>query len=264
MGAGLQEALGEAYVVVPAMRYGNPSIAQAIEHMAELGVEHLVVFPLYPQYAQSSTETSILESKRIAARVLPSATVDVVPPFFDDEEVIKAYAAQGRKILDEFQPDHVLFSFHGLPERHIFKSDNSRQHCLKSEHCCAQMVAANSRCYRAQSFQSARLIAAELSLAQSQWSTSFQSRLGRSKWIEPYTDVLLDELPKRGIKRTAVFCPAFVSDCLETLEEIGIRAKAQFIEAGGEDLRLVPSLNASPQWVNAAANLVRQSAGSAQ
>ncbi|HIN84999.1 MAG TPA: ferrochelatase, partial [Myxococcales bacterium] len=132
---------------------------------------------------------------------------------------------------------------------------------LKQEHCCEQVTAVNSHCYRTQSFATAREIAAVLSLPQSQWSTSFQSRLGRTKWIEPYTDLVLDELAEKGIKRLAVFCPAFVADCLETLEEIEIRAREQFQKAGGEELRLIPSLNASPKWINAATGLVRETIG---
>ena len=164
-------------------------------------------------------------------------------------------------MLSELAADHVLFSFHGLPERHVTKSDETGEHCLASPDCCAAVGSNNHHCYRAQCFATARLVAAELGLSTDQWTVSFQSRLGRTPWIKPYTDLVIPELAKRGVKRLAVFCPAFVADCLETLEEIGLRARDQFIQCGGEALRLVPSLNAHPTWIATGARLVRETAG---
>jgi ferrochelatase len=148
-------------------------------------------------------------------------------------------------------------SFHGLPERHMRKADPSGRHCLASAGCCDSVVAANRHCYRAQCFATARALAARLALPEASWSVSFQSRLGRTPWIRPYTDLVLPELAAQGRKRVVVFCPAFVADCLETLEEIGIRAKRDFAAAGGERLTLVPSLNASAPWADAVVKLVR-------
>ena len=169
-------------------------------------------------------------------------------------------AALARTPLREFRPDHVLFSYHGLPERQIRKSDASGSHCLSSDSCCAAIGAANPDCYRAQCFATTRALAAALALEAERHSISFQSRLGRIPWIRPYTDQVLAELASRGIRRLAVLCPSFVADCLETLEEVGIRARQQWMEAGGEDFLLIPSLNADPRWAEGVADMVRDRA----
>ena len=159
--------------------------------------------------------------------------------------------------MDELKADHLLFSFHGLPERHMIQSDlTGGAHCLASERCCEVITAANRHCYRAQCFATARALTTTLGLTQANTTVSFQSRLGRTPWIKPYTDVVLPQLAARGVKRLAVMCPAFVADCLETLEEIGIRAREQFVGAGGSDLWLIPSLNAHPAWAAAVASMV--------
>jgi ferrochelatase len=165
-------------------------------------------------------------------------------------------------VLDAFRPDHVLMSFHGLPERHIRKSDQRDAGCLASMACCDVPTVANAGCYRAQCHATARGLAGRLALAPESWSIGFQSRLGRTPWIRPHTDVRVRELAATGVKRLAVTCPGFVADCLETLEEIGIRAREDFISHGGEDLILVPSLNAEPSWVEALAGLVRRTSES--
>jgi len=184
----------------------------------------------------------------------------VVPPFFDAPAFLDAFAAVGRPVLAESRADHVLFSFHGLPERQIRKSDPSGTHCLATPTCCDAEVSANRWCYRAQCFATARGLATRLGLAPEQWTVSFQSRLGRTPWIRPYTDLLLPELAGKGVRRLAVYCPAFVADCLETLEEIGIRGKADFLRHGGESLTLVPSLNSHPAWVRGLVQWVRATA----
>ena len=182
----------------------------------------------------------------------------MVPAFFDDTGFLDAFAAVGRPALDAAKPDHVLMSFHGLPVRQITKTDVTGAHCFASSSCCDTL--ANPNCYRAQSFHTARSLAARLGLAPEQYTVCFQSRLGRTPWITPYTDVVLDELAKAGKKRLAVLCPAFVADCLETVEEIGIRARAQFKAAGGEELTLVPSLNSTPAWIDAVAAMAERHA----
>ena len=168
--------------------------------------------------------------------------------------VPRAWEAVARPALEVARPDHVLFSFHGLPERQIKKSD-AEGRCLQSADCCDRP---HPGCYRNQCFQTARALAGRLGITD--YTVCFQSRLGRTPWITPHTDVLLDDLAKAGKKRLAVFCPAFVADCLETLEEIGIRAKVQFVGAGGEELVLVPSLNATPRWVEVVAELAERHA----
>jgi len=252
--------LGPEYEVALAMRYGRPAIASALERLRSLGIDRIVVFPLFPQAASSTTGSALAEALRLATRPWNVPVLSVVPPFYDEPGLARAFAEAGRAVLEDLRPDHVLFSFHGLPERHIRKSDASAAHCLKRPDCCAAIGLANRNCYRAQCFATARAIAAAVGCDPARWSVSFQSRLGRDPWIRPYTDETVRALPARGVRRVAVFCPAFVADCLETLEEIGIGAREMFREAGGEDLRLVPSLNDHPLWVELAAGLVEQAA----
>jgi len=253
LAAAVQARLGDRWQVALGMRYGAPSIASAYAELRAAGIDRIVTLPLFPQYASSSTGSALEELFRIAAREENVPPLDVVPAFFDEPGFVDAFAAVGRPVVDALAADHVLFSFHGLPERHMRKGDPTGHHCLASESCCATITAANRNCYRAQSYATARALAAALELDAARWSVSFQSRLGRTPWIHPYTDVVLDELAARGVKRLAVFCPAFVADCLETLEEIGIRARDQFRRAGGEELVLVPSLNATPGWAEVVA-----------
>jgi ferrochelatase len=252
----VRAALGAGWQVELAMRYGEPAIAPALDRLRAAGVDEIVVLPLYPQYAASSTGSSLEEVfRRAGARwVVPNLTV--VPPFYDDAGYLDAFAAVGKEAVAG--KDHVLFSFHGLPERQVTKTDASGAHCLASASCCDAIAPVNRHCYRAQCFATARGIAARLGLAAEAWSTSFQSRLGRTPWIKPYTDLVLPELAGRGVRTLAVYCPAFVADCLETLEEIGIRAREQWLGLGGTELVLVPSLNASPRWVDAVAALARR------
>lgn len=253
----VRERLGEVELEL-AMRYGNPSIQSGLARLKERGCDALVIFPLYPHYAASSTGSTIEKVYEEVKGLWNTPYLTMMPPFYDDAGFIAAFAEVGRGVMAELQPDHVLFSYHGLPERHMRKSDESGgQHCLSSPGCCDAIVPANRNCYRAQCFATTRALVSELQLEAGQYSVAFQSRLGRDPWIKPYTDELLMELPKKGVKRLAVFCPAFVADCLETIEEIGVRAKESFLEAGGEDLRLVPSLNASPRWADAVVDMLR-------
>jgi len=259
----VDDALPE-WPVVLAMRYGSPSISSGLAALEARGCDHIVVAPLYPQYASSSTGSTVEEVYRQVQDRWNTPFISVVPPFYSHPSFITAFAAVGRPTLDDFQPDFVLFSFHGLPEHHMHKSDPSGAHCLASPDCCDLAAAAESnvgqQCYRAQSLVTARLLAHELGLDEDAWSVSFQSRLGRREWIKPYTDHRVEELAKSGVKRLAVYCPAFVADCLETLEEIGMEARQEFRHAGGEDLRLIPSLNATPLWVDAVCEMVKDSA----
>jgi protoporphyrin/coproporphyrin ferrochelatase len=261
LASALQSSLGGAFDVEVGMRYGSPSIATGLEALRARGADRIVLFPLYPQYASSTTGTSLAEAYRLAARLWNVPFLTAVPPFYEDPGLIGAFASTGRPVLDEVRPEHVLFSFHGLPETQIRKSDESGSHCLVAEDCCARIRAANRNCYRAQCFRTAGAIAASVGLPDGAWSVAFQSRLGRTPWIRPYTDERVRELAQEGTKRLVVFSPAFVADCLETLEEIGMRAKEEFLAHGGEAFALVPSLNEHPAWVDAAAELVRRASG---
>jgi protoporphyrin/coproporphyrin ferrochelatase len=253
----LQATLGQGYTVELGMRYGNPSINSALTRLDDACVDRIVVVPLYPQYAMSSTGTALASLYEDAASrpIVPS--LQVIPDFYDHPGYLDAASKRLEKERDEFKPDHIFFSYHGLPERHVKKADRSGQHCLASSDCCDQIVLANRSCYRAQCMATTRGLVERLGLEQDDYTVGFQSRLGRTPWIKPYTDELLPALVERGVRRVLVSCPSFVSDCLETLEEIGIRAREDFIAAGGDDLRLVPCLNSDQAWTNTVAAMVQ-------
>jgi ferrochelatase len=257
----VREALGAEVPVELGMRYGNPSIASALGRLSAARTDRLVVAPLYPQYSSAATGSSLEEVYRITGAVEVVPNLSVLPPFYADPGFLDAFARQGEPVLARDKPDHVLFSFHGLPERQVRRSDPTGAHCLRSASCCDRMMDANRDCYRAQCFATARALAHRLGLGQGRFTVCFQSRLGRTPWIKPYTDYVIPELAARGMRRLAVFCPAFVADCLETLEEIGLRARDQFLSLGGESLSVVPSLNASPAWVSALTALLRRQLG---
>ncbi len=256
----VQKELGDAYVVELGMRYQNPSLSSALERLCAADVARVVLVPLFPQYAASSTGSALEAAYRtLGARwnVLPTTTI---PPFYAEPRFVGAVAEVARDPLAEFRPDHVLLSYHGLPERQIRKSDDSGQWCFSSADCCARMQAANRHCYRAQCYATSRELARELELEADAYSVSFQSRLGRDPWIHPYTDERLPELARAGVRRLAVICPSFVADCLETVEEIGMRADEQWRALGGEALLQVPCVNHHPAWSRGCAELVREAA----
>lgn len=240
-----------------AMRYGSPSIKQALQRHKSAGVTRLLVVPLYPQYSTSATESSVDKVKKDLEAIQYSPEIQFVPAFYHRAEYLDAVADVSRNHLNGFRWDKVLFSFHGLPERQITKLDPTSAHCLKKSDCCERPVEANKLCYRFQSFQTAKEIAKRLGIPESKYVVGFQSRLGRTPWIKPYSDELYVSLAKEGVKRLAVFCPSFVADCLETLEEVSIRGSEQFKHAGGTELKLIPSLNSEPIWVDSLARMIR-------
>ncbi|MGK9063861.1 ferrochelatase [Stutzerimonas chloritidismutans] len=241
-----------------AMRYGEPSIEGALVRFAGQGIRQVTLAPLYPQFADSTTTTAIEEARRVIRERRLDITLSILQPFYGQPEYLDALVASAQPHLAQGF-DHLLLSFHGLPERHLHKTDPTGSHCLKGDDCCQRAEGAVlASCYRAQCIQSAAAFAERAGLRPDQWSVSFQSRLGRAKWIEPYTETRLDELAASGVKKLLVMCPAFVSDCIETLEEIGDRGREQFIEAGGEQLQLVPCLNTHEQWVQALVTLCRR------
>lgn len=259
LAAGVAQRLGEDWVVELAMRYGTPSLASGLDALVRADVDRIVVLPLFPQAASSSSGTAVARVWELASRMWNVPAIDVVPAFFDDTGFLESFEAVSRPALAEARADHVLFSFHGLPVRHITKGDPTGAHCYaKPDNCCDTL--ANPQCYRAQSFATARSLATRLGLPPDGYTVCFQSRLGRTPWIGPYTDHVIEDLAKQGKKRLAVLCPAFVADCLETIEEIGMRAREQWKAAGGEELTLVPSLNATPRWVEAVAQIAERHA----
>jgi len=249
--------LGEDWDVRLAMRYGSPSIASVVKELNGHALSELVVLPLYPQYSQAATESCLKLSLKHLSVELPETPIHVIRDFFDYPLFIEAFAKVAEAILSQREFDHYLFSFHGLPERQVRRTDTTGSHCLKSDSCCERIGEANRLCYRAQCFATMRSLAGRLGLSSEQYSISFQSRLGRTPWIQPFTDVVFGELIQKGKKRVAVFCPSFVADCLETLEEIQIRGREDFKRMGGEELELIPSLNSSEPWVNAVAQLAQ-------
>ncbi len=260
---GLAEAVGKALgpqiMVRYAMRYQNPSLPSVLDEMKHAGVDHIIVLPLYPQYASSSTGSTLEELYRLCGAEWNAPSLAVIPPFYGEDVYLDCVATVAREAIQDFEKyDHFLFSFHGLPERQILKSDWSKKHCLASGECCNAIGDVNRFCYRAQCVHVAREVAKRLGVPVEKYSVGFQSRLGRSPWIQPFTDVLFTELPKKGVKNLAVLIPSFTADCLETLEEIAIRGRDDFKAAGGSSFLMTPSLNDHPAWVDAVTTMVRQ------
>jgi ferrochelatase len=253
------ERLPESTVVELAMRYGEPSLAAALERLSARGVERVALFPLYPQYSSAATGSTLERVFALAARRWNVPYLQVVPPFYDHPAFLDACAAIARPILARVRPDRVFFSFHGLPERHVRKSDRSGTHCLRRPDCCDRIVEANRSCYRAQCFATARLLADRLDVDESRRVVCFQSRLGRTPWIRPYTDEEIPREARAGARRAVILSPAFVADCLETLEELGLRAARAWREHGGETFELVPAVNASDAWADAVVAIARES-----
>jgi ferrochelatase len=257
----LAKELGPSYVVALGMRYGSPSIEGALRDLADSDVDRVVAVPLFPQYASSSTGSALQKVLDVLGRADRVPEIRTLGPFYDHPAFVSSLARLARPRIAEIGADHVLMSYHGLPERQVRWSDPSGARCLVVEGCCDAVGPPNRSCYRAQCFATSRALAAALGLSEARYTVSFQSRLGRSRWIEPYTDVVLRDLARRGARRLAVVCPSFVADCLETLEEIGMRARAQWREEGGEELALVPCVNADPVWVRGLAEWIRSEGG---
>lgn len=267
LAAGLTDELSDneiPYVVEIGMRYGNPSIAAGLNKLKQAGVDRILAAPLYPQYTQSSFETGVVATKREAKKLELSDKLIFLDPFYVDEGFIDAYARIVAEHLQTHSPDHTLFSFHGVPVRHIKQIDKTN-YCRADDTCCDRIGTKNTSCYRAQCHATSRAIAAAVGLTADKYTTCFQSQFGKDEWIGPPFEAVIAELPKRGIKTVAVACPSFVADCLETLEEIGIRGREEFRTAGGEQLTLIPCLNSDPLWIKAVGNLIRKAmAGAVQ
>jgi len=243
--AGLEEK------VAIGMRYGNPSPEAAFDELLarEPGLQEVVLIPLYPHYAMSSYETAVAYAREIFKKKNYPFKIVTVKPFYKEQHYLEAMVANMRPYLQE-PHDHILFSYHGIPERHIRKSDTTGNHCLQTPDCCNVPSAAHATCYRHQVFTTTQKLMEQLNIPTGKYSISFQSRLGKG-WLQPFTDMRFEEMPKEGIKKLLVVCPAFVSDCLETLEEIDERGKESFLKAGGESFTMIPCLNTHPLWVKA-------------
>ena len=245
--AALQKRLGAP--VDLAMNYGNPSIPDALRRLVAAGVDELLLFPQYPHYAMSSWETVVVKVRRVAAELAPTLKVACVQPFYAEPDYIDALVASARPYLA--QPhDHLLFSYHSIPQRHLTKADSSKAHCLVAPDCCNTCSPAHATCYKAQITRTTQLFAQRAGLDPARWSIAFQSRIAGEPWLTPYTDFELKRLAGEGRKRMLVMTPAFVTDCLETLEEIRVRGAEEFEEAGGESFTAIPCLNDHPAYID--------------
>jgi ferrochelatase len=238
-----------------AMRYQKPSIEFAVKNLAAKGADDVLLIPLFPHYAMSSYETAVVRVQEVVARFAPQMKVTVQPPYYDAPDYINALVASAMDFLQK-DFDHLLFSFHGLPERHMKKSDTTGCHCLVRENCCEVASPAHATCYRAQCFKTAAAFVSKAGVPVGKFSVSFQSRLGKDPWLKPYTDYELPRLAQEGKKKMLVICPAFVSDCLETIEEIGMRGCEDFMRASGKEFTRIPCMNEHPLWIEALEKMV--------
>ena len=241
-----------------AMRYGSLTIKKGIQELVDKGVDKILLFPLYPQFAMATTETIIVLAEKIIEEDFPNVTLESVPAFYNKPDYIEVLSNSIKSHLKDVDFEHLLFSYHGVPERHIKKSDITKSHCKIDGSCCETPSKAHEFCYRHQCLEVTRLVAEKLDLKTDMYSTSFQSRLGFDPWLLPYTDRTIERLGKKGIKNMAIVTPAFVSDCLETLEEIAMEGQEIFHEMGGRDFTTIPCLNDDDAWVALLAKWIKK------
>ncbi|MCC5838507.1 MAG: ferrochelatase [Opitutales bacterium] len=256
-----QQELVQVETTMPvalAMRYGNPSIADVLRALLADGVDRLFVLPLYPHYAMSSYETVVVKVTDEIKAQCPNLDVEFLQPFYKDPDYIEALWESARPYIEKGDFDRLLFSFHGIPERHLRLSDPSHAHCLCTPDCCNRPSVAHASCYRHQCFETVKAFVEKAGLAPEQYFVSFQSRLGKDPWLSPFTDTTLVEWGQKGVKRVKVITPAFVTDCLETLEEIAGEGKELFVEAGGEEFELIPCMNEHPLWIRFLVERIRK------
>ena len=235
--------------IVLAMRYGKPSIASGLAELNEKGVDEVLLVPLYPQHAMATTETIMVLAEEIRSKYYPNMQFTHLPAFYKHPDYVRVLSNSIQEFLQRKEWEHILFSYHGVPERHIRKSDVTKSHCAIDGQCCQTPSKAHAYCYRHQCYETTRLVAEYLELKPGTYSTSFQSRLAGDKWLQPYTDKTVENFAKTGTQNMAIVTPAFVSDCLETLEEIGMEAAEEFEENGGEKLHVIPCINDRDDWV---------------
>lgn len=241
------------------MRYGSPATADVLKKMHEEnpGLNKIIFLPLYPHYAMSSYETGVVQVEEMHKAAGYTSSLNIIPPFYNNRSYISALSNAIEPFLEK-EYDHILFSYHGIPERHVKKTDCTGMHCLKTENCCSVHSAAHAFCYRHQVITTTELVTDKLKIDKNKYSFSFQSRLGRDAWLKPFTTKQLEHFPKLGIKKLLIVCPAFVSDCLETLEEIEKEGAEDFIKAGGERLTMIPALNENTDWIDCLEELIKK------
>ena len=250
---GVQEILGDDYVVELAMRIQNPSIESALNKLRAANVSEIVVFPMFPHYSSATTGSVFEEVMNLLAKREQIPSVRMINSYYDNTEMISIFADNAKKMgLENY--DHYIFSFHGVPKRYLKKENN---YCKCDTTCCQKIVPENQFCYTAQCNMTGHSIASLLNIPKEKYTIAYQSRFGREEWVQPYLDDVLKELLEKGEKRLMVFSPSFVADCLETTMELAVEYNEEFIEDGGERLDLVPSLNDDPRWIRIVADLVR-------
>jgi ferrochelatase len=234
--------------VALAMRYGSMTIKKGLQELVNKGVDEALLFPLYPQFAMATSETILVKAEEIRKLNFPNLKIESVPAFYNKPDYIEVLSNSIQNSLKDKDYEHLLFSYHGVPERHIKKRDITKSHCKIDKSCCETASKAHEFCYRHQCYEVTRLVTEKLQLKYGTYSTSFQSRLGFDPWLQPYTDLTIERLAKQGIKKLVIVTPAFVSDCLETLEEIAMEGKEIFKELGGQELTTVACLNDNNDW----------------
>jgi len=251
-----------ALPVALAMRYGSPSIKTGLQELHDKGVTEVLIVPLYPQHAMATTETILVLAEELRQQFFPKMTFSDIPAFYYRKDYIKVLGDSIKKHLDGKEWDKILFSYHGIPERHVRKSDITKKHCNPSDSknfaCCKTSSAAHEFCYKHQCYETTKQVVAYLDLQPHQYFVSFQSRLAGDPWLQPYTDKMFEKYPEEGVKKLAVVTPAFVSDCLETLEEIAMEGKEEFLEAGGEEFYAIPCINDNDEWVQVLVNWMEE------
>lgn len=242
--------------VALAMRYGTITIKKGLQELKDKGVTEVFLLPLYPQHAMASTTTIVVLAEELRKEFFPEMTFTNVPAFYNKPDYIQALANSIKKHLEGFDYDHLLFSYHGIPKRHIRKTDITKSHCKIDGSCCNTPSAAHEFCYRHQCYETTKQVVKLLEIPEGKYSLTFQSRLAGDKWLTPYTDVEINKMPAAGIKKLAVVTPAFVSDCLETLEEIAMEANEQFLHHGGKEFLAVPCMNDEDEWCGVVGNWI--------
>jgi ferrochelatase len=241
-----------------AMRYGNPSLLSGLQELHDQGVTEVMLFPLYPQHAMASTTTILELAEDHRKKYFPEMKFTIVPAFYNKPDYLQNLADSIKGHLEEYDYDHLLFSYHGVPERHIRKTDITKSHCKIDGSCCNTPSPAHEFCYRHQCYETTKQVVKLLDIPEGKYSQTFQSRLAGDKWLTPYTDVQVNKMPEKGIKKLAVVTPAFVSDCLETLEEIAMEANHEFKVHGGEEFFAVPCLNDDDAWCKTVSNWITE------
>lgn len=244
--------------VALAMRYGSMTLLKGLQELVDQGVNHVMVIPLYPQFAMATTETINVKVAELQKQYFPNLEISSMPAFYHREDYIEVLSSSIKESLQGLDYEHLLFSYHGVPERHIRKSDITKSHCALDGKCCVTPSKAHQYCYRHQCFETTRLVAEKLNFPEGTYSTSFQSRLGFDPWLQPYTDRTIERFGKKGMKKMAIVTPAFVSDCLETLEEIAMEGEEIFHEVGGKEFTTIPCLNDRDDFAQLLANWIEE------